>query len=155
MLVQDFLQNSAEKFPNKTALICDDNRLTYAEIETRANQIAHALLAHGVERGDRVAIYLPNCAEAVIAVFGILKAGAIFVAINPTTKRDKLLYMLNDCRVTALFTTTRNTKLVTEITTIEVPSLQFAILSGPRAAQAAETLDKLHAFDDLCRSIRT
>ena len=74
MLVQDFLQNSAERFPDKTALVCDDQRLTYAEIEARTNRLAHALIAHGVQRSDRVVICLPNSVETVVAIFGILKA---------------------------------------------------------------------------------
>ena len=101
MLVQDFLQTSAGCFPDKTALICDRRRLTYAEIEAQANQLAHALAAHGVERSDRVAIYMPNSVETVVAIFGILKAAATFVVVNPTTKEDKLCYILNNCRATA------------------------------------------------------
>jgi acyl-CoA synthetase (AMP-forming)/AMP-acid ligase II len=88
MLVQDFLQNSAERFPDKTALVCDGQRLIYAGIEARANRLAHALIAHGVQRGDRVAVYLPNSVEAVIAIFGILKAAGVFVVVNHTTKRN-------------------------------------------------------------------
>ena len=107
MLVQDFLQNSAERFPNKTALICDGQRLTYAQIDARANCLANALIDQGVRRSDRVAIYLPNSVETVIAIFGILKAGATFVVVNPTTKQDKLTYILNNCQATALLSPAR------------------------------------------------
>lgn len=63
MLVNDFLQNNAERFPGKVALVCDGRRLTYAEIEEQANRVANGLLALGVRRGDRVAIWLPNSVE--------------------------------------------------------------------------------------------
>ncbi|RLC64930.1 MAG: AMP-dependent synthetase [Chloroflexi bacterium] len=148
MLVQDFLQNSAERFPNKTALICDGHRLTYAEIEARANRLAHALIAHGVQRGDRVVIYMPNSVEAAIAIFAILKAAGTFVVVNPTTKRDKLIYILNNCRATALFTTDRNAPLAADLHAA-VPSLQFTVLSGKRAATAAAEGETSCAFDDL------
>jgi len=133
MLVQDLVQNSAERFPDKTALVCDGQRLTYAEIEARANRLAHALIAHGVQRGDRVVVYLPNSVEAVVAIFAILKAAGTFVVVNVTTKRDKLVYILNNCQATALFTSGRNASLAAEVHAA-VPSLEFTVLSGKRAA---------------------
>ncbi|MDZ7264856.1 MAG: AMP-binding protein, partial [candidate division KSB1 bacterium] len=104
MLVNDFLQHSAERFPDKEALICDGRRFTYAEIDQLANQMALALLASGIQRGDRVVVYLPNCMEAVIAIFGILKAGGVFVVINRTTKAHKVAFILNDCQASAIIT---------------------------------------------------
>ena len=145
MLVQDFLQNSAERFPDKTALVCGGERLTYAQVEAQANQLAHALIAHGVERGDRVAIYLPNSVETVVAIFAILKAAGTFVVLNHTTKRDKLSYILNNCRATALFTSERNASLAREIRAA-VPSLKFTVLSGERAVAIEGSC---YAFDDL------
>jgi long-chain acyl-CoA synthetase len=104
MQVEQFLENSARLYPDKLALISGDERLTYRQIEERANRLAHALIATGVERGDRVVILLPNSVEAVLAVFAALKAGAVFVVLNPTTKTDKLTYILNNCRASAMVT---------------------------------------------------
>src|SRR4051812_40402763 len=101
-LVQHFLEHSADRLPDKTALISDGQRLSYSQIERLANQTAHALLRLGVRRGDRVAIFLPNSVKAVVSIFGVLKAGAVFVVINPTTKTDKLEYILNNCRATGV-----------------------------------------------------
>jgi len=56
VLVQDFLQNSVERFSDKTALVCENQRLTYLEIETLANKFANALMDLGIERGDRIVI---------------------------------------------------------------------------------------------------
>jgi len=154
MLVQDFLQNSAEKYPNKTALVCDNRRLTYAEVENQANQIAHGLIERGVSRGDRVAVFLQNSVEAVIAIFGILKAGSTFVVINPTTKRDKLLYMLNDCQVSALFASARDANLIADIA-VETPSLAFTILCGSGSARIAEPSEQFFGFDDFSRKRRS
>lgn len=148
MLVQGFLQNSARRFPDKTALVCDGQRLTYAQVEARANRLAHALVAHGVQRGDRVAVYLPNSVEAVIAIFAILKAAGTFVVVNHTTRRDKLVYILNNCRATALFTSHRNTPLAVEVHAA-VPSLKFIVLSGKRATVTATEDEGFYAFDDL------
>jgi len=103
MQLETFLEQSAARFPDKAALVCGKRRLTYAELERSANQLAHALIDQGVQRGDRVAIHLENSVEAVIAVFAVLKAGAVFLMVNSTTKCEKLAYILNDCRAAALF----------------------------------------------------
>ena len=102
MLVNEFLQNSADKFPDKEALIFQNNRLTYQEIDSRSNQLAHALIEFGIERGDRVAIYLPNSVEAVFAIFSVLKADGVLLMVNHSTKTEKLKYILNDSRAKAL-----------------------------------------------------
>ncbi len=101
-LVRDFLERSAARLPGKIALVGDGRRVTFGELDAMANRLAHALREGGVRRGDRVAVFLPNSVEAVVAIFGILKASAVFVVINATTKRDKFLYILNNCRATAL-----------------------------------------------------
>src|ERR1041384_3412184 len=97
MLVQDFLQNSASARPDKPALVCGSRRFTYAELDAMANRLANGLRAQGVQRGDRVGIYLSNCVEAIVAIFGVLKADAIFVSLGRTTKGDKLISILNNC----------------------------------------------------------
>jgi long-chain acyl-CoA synthetase len=102
VLAQDGLQNQSLIQPDKTALVCGERRLTYAEVDDMANRLANALIAAGVERGDRVAVFLPNSLETVAAIFATLKAGAIFVVINHSTKFDKLSYILDDCQASAL-----------------------------------------------------
>jgi long-chain acyl-CoA synthetase len=135
MLVQDFLHNSAERFPDKVALVCDGQRLTYAEIDRMANRFANALQENGVQRGDRVGIYLPNSIQAVVAIFGALKAGAVFVVINSTTKSDKLAYILNNCAATAVISEGKHAEMVLSMVE-SVPSLKVWILSSSRAATA-------------------
>ncbi|MDY7039819.1 MAG: AMP-binding protein [Chloroflexota bacterium] len=127
MLVNNFLENSAHKYPDKIALICNDQRWSYAEIESMANRLAHALLDHGVQRGDRVAIYMSNSLEMVVSIFATLKAGGIFTVINSTTKLDKLTYILNNCRTTALITGGRGGKLAAKVRAA-VPSMKFTVL---------------------------
>ncbi len=101
-MVQGFLEDSADSYPDKVALVCGERRVTYREVEMLANRQAHALIAAGVKRGDRVVIYLDNSVEAVAAIFGVLKANAVFVVVNPATKPDKLAYLIADCGATAV-----------------------------------------------------
>jgi len=102
MLVEEFLEQSAKRFPDKIALITEAERFSYLQIEQQANCLAHALISAGVTRGDRVVIVLPNSLESVLAVWGTLKAGAVFVVLHYSIKSDKLAYVLNNCRATAM-----------------------------------------------------
>jgi len=131
MLVQDFLRNSAARLPAKPALVCGAERWSYAELETTANRLAHGLRDMGVSRGGRVGIYLSNSAEAVTAIFGILKADAVFVAINRVTKPEKLLYILKNCQATALITDSRAlTQGGVDALLSGVPSLRSIVVCG-------------------------
>ncbi len=126
LLVHDFLEQSANRFATKTALVCDGQRLTYAEIDALANRLAHALRAHGVQRGDRVVLLLPNSVELVVSIFATLKADAVFVPVNASTKQDKLLYLLNNCRATGMITTA-NRAIDLDDVVANTPSLKFVV----------------------------
>jgi long-chain acyl-CoA synthetase len=121
MLVHEFLEQTVAKTPNKEALIFQNRRLTYLEIENFANALGNALLELGLQKLDRVAIYLENSVESVVSIFGILKAGGIFLIINPQTKPRKLSYILHDCQVRFLIT---DSKLIANYQDIE-PDLQI------------------------------
>lgn len=101
-LVPEFLEHSAERLPDKVALVCQTQRVTYRVLDERANRLAHHLRTAGVVRGDRVAVYADNSVDAVVAVWAILKADAVFIVVNPLTRAEKLAYILNDARATAL-----------------------------------------------------
>ncbi len=101
-MVHDFLEVTAERLPGKVALVCGERRFTYERLEGMANKLANALAARGVQRGDRVALYLENSVEAVVGIFATLKLGAVFVALGRGTKTDKLIALLNDCGAAAL-----------------------------------------------------
>ena len=107
MQLESFLEQSADRHPENTALVCGDKRLTYAEFEQLANRLAYGLIQAGVQRGDRVGICLENSIEAAVSIFAVLKSGAVFMPINPTTKPDKLAYVLNNSRSSTLIATTR------------------------------------------------
>ncbi len=106
MLLHHFFEQTAARLPGKTALVADGQRYTWAQLDERANQLAAALQQRGVVRGDRVALFLDNTVEMVVGVWAALKAGAVFMPINPLTKHDKLAYLLNDSRASALVSQT-------------------------------------------------
>ncbi|MER7548310.1 amino acid adenylation domain-containing protein, partial [Spirillospora sp. NPDC127506] len=88
----------AARTPSDTALVCGDARLTYAELNERANRLAHELIARGIGPEDRVALVLPRTPRIVVAILGVLKAGAAYVPIDPEYPADRIAYMLDDAR---------------------------------------------------------
>ncbi|MDR7555276.1 MAG: long-chain fatty acid--CoA ligase [Armatimonadota bacterium] len=98
--VHGFLDQSARRFPRHVALIQAgprfDRRLTYAALDQLTDRFARALVAHGLQPGDRVAVILPNCPQYVVAAFGIWKAGGILVQTNPLYKGRDLAFVLQD-----------------------------------------------------------
>jgi long-chain acyl-CoA synthetase len=129
MQVEQFLEASAQHWPEKTALICGARRLTYREMESLCNRLAQGLLAAGLERWQRVAIYLENSVEAAAGIFAALKAGGVFLVVNPTTKVEKLAYILNDCQVTVLITSAEKLAAVQEALA-QMPHLSTVIVAG-------------------------
>ena len=106
-LVHDFLRDAAVRQPDKVALVCGERRLTYEWLERAANRLSHGLRELGVQHGERVAIYLSNSVELVVSIFGVLKAGGMFVIVNRATKADKLLYLLNNSGASVLLADAR------------------------------------------------
>ena len=88
----------------RPALICRDERYSYGDVASRAYGIGRALEQCGVRRGDRVALFLDNGVEFVAGMLATLTLGAVFMPINPSTKHDKLAYMLGDARAVVLLT---------------------------------------------------
>jgi amino acid adenylation domain-containing protein len=101
------LVNAASRLPEKTAVVCGANRLTYGELTDRAHQLASALRRRGVGHGDRVLLFCENTLEAAISVWGVLAASAMVVPISPLTKTDKLAWLLEHSGASALITERR------------------------------------------------
>jgi amino acid adenylation domain-containing protein len=139
-LVQDFLRRSATRLPDKVALVCDGRRWTYAELDRATNRLAHGLKARGVGRGDRVVLCLPNSADAVLGIFAVLKAGAVFVMLNPTMKREKLAHVVRDCAAAVLWVDAGAANRGLVPAPSETPSVLFTVACGGGAEQAAPRL---------------
>ncbi|MGO9021185.1 MAG: long-chain-fatty-acid--CoA ligase [Syntrophobacteraceae bacterium] len=100
-----YLENSTAAHPDKVALICDDKKWTFKEVDERANAIANGLQEMGVEKGDRVTLFLPNVPEFFFWFFGILKAGAVANPLNVMLKQREIDYIIRDCSPKVLVTT--------------------------------------------------
>nr|WP_231626790.1 non-ribosomal peptide synthetase [Streptomyces apocyni] len=91
--------------PDAEALVCRDRSLSYAELDRQANRLAHALIAHGVRPQDPVAVLLGRDVEMTVALFGVAKAGAVYVPLDASYPRERLAYMLDDMAPAAAVTT--------------------------------------------------
>ncbi|MEV0026369.1 amino acid adenylation domain-containing protein [Streptomyces atroolivaceus] len=91
--------------PDGEALVCRDRSLSYAELDRRANRLAHALIARGVRPQDPVAVLLGRDIEMTVALFGVIKAGAVYVPMDASYPRERLAYMFDDIVPAAAVTT--------------------------------------------------
>jgi long-chain acyl-CoA synthetase len=137
MLVNEFLEKSAALYPGKIALVCGLQRLTYGEINHAANSFASALLKTGFRKQDRAIIYLDNSVASVISIFGILKAGGVFVVIDPQVKARKLEHILNNCAASAMITSKAQFEQVSGVVT-DSPCLRQVIFTDEDAPAAAD-----------------
>jgi amino acid adenylation domain-containing protein len=144
--MHETLLGSAERVPDREAVVAGAERLTYADLSDRALRLARALQELGVGRGDRVAIYMDNSAGCTTAVYAAMLAGGVFVVVNPQTKEDKLLYVLDDCEATVLLTEGALTRTALSAAAA-APSIKAVI-----AASAPEGVEGALAFDDVLAS---
>lgn len=107
MLFHHPFEQNVERVPEKVALVCGERRLSYADLEVRANSLAGAMRADGLSAGDRVAICLDNGPEAVIASLAVSKAGGVFLILNPLMKSEKLAFILDDSQARFIITSSR------------------------------------------------
>ena len=134
MLLHQWLESHARNTPERIALICDSRQYTYYELDAQAERLAATLQAHSVQRGDRVAIFLENCVEAVVGIFAALKAGAVFMPVNPQTKADKLTYLLNDSGARAVISH-RNFKQLLEHAVGGAETVTVTVLVEPQTSE--------------------
>lgn len=99
----DFLNIATAIVPDRTCVVFEGKRLSYAEINERANRLANALLKLGVQKTDRVAILQVNCPQYLESYYATAKTGAIFVPLNFRAKQDELTYMLTNAEASTLF----------------------------------------------------
>jgi amino acid adenylation domain-containing protein len=97
--VHGWLSATARRTPDKTAIIAGNRKVSFAELDRDSDTLAATLQGCGVRRGDRVALFMDNSTELATGIFAVLKAGAVLVIVNSTTKSDKLAYLLDDCGV--------------------------------------------------------
>jgi acyl-CoA synthetase (AMP-forming)/AMP-acid ligase II len=115
MNTTEFLSIASAICPDKEAIVFEDKRFTFSQLNDRANRLAHALLDLGVSKGDRVAMLQVNASQCVEVYFAVAKMGAIYVPLNFRAKGNELAYMLNSSEANVLFVGQRYLDLVNSI----------------------------------------
>lgn len=138
-LLQEILRENVAEHPDKVALICENQRLTYAQIDMMSNRLANAFRRNGIKDGDRILFYLLNSSELVVGIFAALKANAVFVGVDSGNTFETLRHIAADCEAAGVVTYVQRTNTVTCLLD-EVPSLQIAVLVGPKPDGLAANL---------------
>jgi acyl-CoA ligase (AMP-forming) (exosortase A-associated) len=163
-LIHDFIFDSAHRTPRAEALVHGAHRLDYAGLAAAVTDAAGALLATGLGRGERVAVYLEKRIENVAAMFGASAAGAVFVPVNPLLKAEQVAYILGDCNVRVLVTSAERLAQLgaalarcPDLRTVFVTGaagklpvldgVELLAWDGAQAAPAAGALAARHAID--------
>ena len=102
--LHEILIKTAKEHPEKAAIAYVENEITYAELDSLSDQFAGALAKLGAKKGDRVAVFLPNTPQFVIAYFGVLKIGAALTTISPLHKEREVEYQLSDSEAETIIT---------------------------------------------------
>ena len=125
-------QQHAKRTPDQPAVVCDQQTLTYAELETQANQLAHYLQRQGMAQGMTVGLLMQRSVRMVVSILGILKAGAAYLPIDPAYPTERTTFMVRDGQVAVLLT---QQCLLNNVPDTQVPVLS---LEAQQAAIAAE-----------------
>ncbi|HET6718257.1 MAG TPA: AMP-binding protein [Rhodocyclaceae bacterium] len=141
-LVHDWLRRAARRHPDKTALVCEGSRLSYRELDDASTRLAHNLVAAGVARQDRVVVFLDNSPEAVIALYGILKAGAVAALATSQLKPPKLAYVLGNAGARLLVAPAARAPLIVDaLARLDAPCDVLWVGGAPAPAASRRDLD--------------
>ena len=125
MNVAQHVERAAARLQDHPAILFEGKSVSYATLDYCASALAHALARHGVNRGDRIALYLPNIPAFALAYLAGLKVGAIVVSINSIFKWEEVRHIVNDARPEVLFTTQ---ELLPNVPRPECPSIRHTVI---------------------------
>lgn len=133
-LLHELVLHSAARSPDAVAIRYKNSSLTYADLAHRIEECASGLSGTGLSRLARVAIYLPKCVEAVVAMFATTRAGGAFVPINPLLKPEQVAYILRDCNVQVLVTSDTRARDLAAVLR-DCPELRLVVLTDGSAEE--------------------
>lgn len=110
-LLHVLLTESVKKYPLNTAVRYKNQELSYKQLNLLSEQLSSSLRDKGVKRGDRVGIYMDKSRDAIVAIFGVLKSGACYVPLDPMAPVARQLYVITDCALKYLVTSSSSRKL--------------------------------------------
>jgi len=128
--LDDCLKVQAQKVPNKEALVYKDRRISYAEFDDEVDRVAAILLNSGLEKNDRVAVFMEKSPEEAVTLLAANRAGGVFIDVNHLLKAHQVLHILRDSGTKFLFTTQQRLRVIASVID-ECPKLETLIIHGP------------------------
>jgi len=145
-LIWHLLRDSARRSPDKEALVHGGQRLTYREVVRRTAGLATGLKRHGLQRGQRVGIYLEASIPQVVSIFGISQAEGVYVPINHLLHPEQVKHIAIDCGMKGLITTPAKLTALAEVLP-QITSLEFLVVTAE--GDTPETVLPVHKFEEL------
>jgi 3-oxocholest-4-en-26-oate---CoA ligase len=139
--IADLAEHAIDAVPDRVALIAGDEQLTYAQLEEKANRLAHYLIDQGVKKDDKVGLYCRNRIEIVIAMLGIVKAGAILVNVNFRYVEGELKYLFENSDMVALVHERRYADRVANVLP-ETPNVKTILVVNDDSAGSDEIFQR-------------
>jgi amino acid adenylation domain-containing protein len=141
-LLQQLLEHSAQQYPDNEAVIYKNDVITYQQLDIASNQLAWSLREAGIEKGDRVGICLNKSIEEIVAIYGILKAGAVYVPIDPASPTQRIAFFIEDCKSKVLVTSSKIAVKLYQEFSEQVAVIQCVILVDKNSSESKEELSK-------------
>lgn len=132
--IPKMFEEAVASFPNNIAISSTDGEFTYSELNIQANKLANALIEKGLKKGDFVSIFMERSLETIISILGILKAGGVYVPLDPEHPEDRNTYIISDTK--SPFILTKNLHL----------SKAKDLLSNSLSVKEIITIDNIHSF---------
>jgi amino acid adenylation domain-containing protein len=135
-ILQQLLTRSAASYPDKTAVWARNRSLSYRELDGRSTQLANLLRQRGLKKGDRVGIFFPKCVESLVCMFGVLKAGGVYVPLDPQAPAERIGYILGNCGIRVLLTNKeRRAALAADV----VEALDYCVMTDDSGSNGSGT----------------
>jgi amino acid adenylation domain-containing protein len=134
-LLSELVEAAAARAPERPAVVDGDRSLTYAELDAVPNQLTHLLADRGVSRGDRVGLFLDKSLESLVGIYGVLKAGAAYVPLDPGAPLTRLAYIAGNAGLRCLLTSTEKAGDWAELARAPIETL--VVLNGDVEPEAA------------------
>ncbi len=147
-LLQHLLINSAKKYPSNEAVVFQDKSITYRELDEATNKLALTLIENGIKKGDRVGIYVNKSIPSIISIHGILKAGAIYVPLDPKAPVSRLAYIIQNCGIECLLTSAKKLASINQMFQDNNP-LRFVVLTDESSTENELQKIKIINWDDV------
>ncbi len=153
--IPEIFYQSTLLFADRIALSFEGGTMTYRQLNEHSNQVAHMLVANGLQKGNYVAIVMERCPETVVSLLGILKAGGVYVPIDPNYPRERCHYLLNDTGAPFILTKDEHTQLLNDLLHSDFHSRTIFTLNQTEQAFSKDNINIDLAPADLAYIIYT